>query len=76
MRVKEDFFSRGTFKVGNGENTRFWEDTWLGDKPLAQQYPIAKLSVGQGRAPAPPWLATKIFLYVCHVCMAGRYHRL
>jgi hypothetical protein len=25
--------------VGNGENTRFWEDAWLGNKPLAVQYP-------------------------------------
>jgi hypothetical protein len=39
MKVKEKFFARGNFKVGNGENTRFWEDTWLGDKPLSMQYP-------------------------------------
>jgi hypothetical protein len=36
MKVKEDFFSHGNFKIGNGG---FWEDTWLGDKPLALQYP-------------------------------------
>jgi hypothetical protein len=34
MRVKNDFFSRGT-----GEWVCFWEDTWLGNTPLAQQYP-------------------------------------
>src|SRR4051812_21906100 len=39
MKVKEEFFERGSFNVGNGEATRFWEDTWLGDIPLAQQYP-------------------------------------
>jgi hypothetical protein len=39
MKVKADFFDRGSFEVGNGEQTRFWEDKWLGDKPLAQQYP-------------------------------------
>jgi hypothetical protein len=39
MKVKEEFFSRGSFKLGDGMNTRFWEDTWLGDKPLADQYP-------------------------------------
>jgi hypothetical protein len=39
MKVKEDFLSRGSFKVGNGEDTRFWEDTWLGNKSLAMQYP-------------------------------------
>jgi hypothetical protein len=36
---KEDFFSRGSFNIGNGLDTRFWEDTWLGNKSLAQQYP-------------------------------------
>lgn len=39
MRVKTAFFNRGSFIVGNGMSTRFWEDTWLGDRPLAQQYP-------------------------------------
>jgi hypothetical protein len=39
MGVKDDFFSRGHFKVGNGKKTRFWEDVWLGEQPLAQQYP-------------------------------------
>jgi hypothetical protein len=39
MRVKQELFSRGAFKIGNGSSTRFWEDTWLGDMPLAQQYP-------------------------------------
>jgi hypothetical protein len=38
MNVKEEFFSRGSFKVGDGLSTRFWEDTWLCDKPLAQHY--------------------------------------
>ena len=39
MRVKVAFFNRAKFIVGNGNNTRFWEDTWLGDTPLALQYP-------------------------------------
>ena len=39
MKVKDDFFIRGSFTLGNGENIRFWEDTWLGDKPLSSQYP-------------------------------------
>ena len=39
MQVKDDFFKRGSFIIGNGMNTRFWEDVWLGDLPLAQQYP-------------------------------------
>ena len=39
MKVKEEFFARGSFSVKNGESTRFWEDTWLGNKPLSHQYP-------------------------------------
>jgi hypothetical protein len=26
--------------VGNGENTRFREDVWLGESSLANQYPV------------------------------------
>jgi hypothetical protein len=33
------FLKRGAFKLGNGEDIRFWEDVWLGDTTLAQQYP-------------------------------------
>uniref|UniRef100_A0A452ZV68 Reverse transcriptase zinc-binding domain-containing protein n=1 Tax=Aegilops tauschii subsp. strangulata TaxID=200361 RepID=A0A452ZV68_AEGTS len=29
MRVKETFFQRVKFIVGDGTSTRFWEDTWL-----------------------------------------------
>ena len=39
MGVKDSFFSRGIFFVGNGQETRFWEDCWLGEVPLAAQYP-------------------------------------
>ena len=39
MRVKSAFFNRTKFIIGNGANTRFWEDIWLGETPLALQYP-------------------------------------
>ena len=39
MRVKSAFFHRKKIIVGNGTTTRFWEDTWLGETPLAIQYP-------------------------------------
>ena len=39
MKKKVTFFRRVKFLVGNGNSTRFWEDTWLGDTPLAVQYP-------------------------------------
>ena len=39
MRMKSAFFHRTKFIIGNGTSTRFWEDTWLGETPLAIQYP-------------------------------------
>ena len=38
MGVKDEFFSRGSFNIGDGQNTRFWEDSWLGGMPLSLQY--------------------------------------
>jgi hypothetical protein len=35
MNIKDDFFMRG----GDEQNTRFWEDAWLGNIPLCEQYP-------------------------------------
>jgi hypothetical protein len=46
MRVKDDFFQRGSFVVRDGMKTRFWEDTWLGDAPLASQYPNLYIIAG------------------------------
>jgi hypothetical protein len=39
MQQKETLFKYGSFLVGDGEGTRFWEDTWLDAEPLASQYP-------------------------------------
>jgi hypothetical protein len=39
MNVKEEFLARGSFDIGNGLNTRFWEDIWLGQRSLANEYP-------------------------------------
>uniref|UniRef100_A0A8I6YB20 Reverse transcriptase zinc-binding domain-containing protein n=1 Tax=Hordeum vulgare subsp. vulgare TaxID=112509 RepID=A0A8I6YB20_HORVV len=39
MKTKTAFFNMTKFIIGNGESTRFWEDNWLGDEPLALQYP-------------------------------------
>lgn len=35
MKMKITFFQLVKFLVGNGITTRFWEDTWLGETPLA-----------------------------------------
>jgi hypothetical protein len=40
MKVKDEFFKHGSFAVNNGMSARFWEDTWLGNRPLADQYPF------------------------------------
>ena len=40
LKHKEFFFSLlCKFNVGNGENTRFWEDWWVGSRPLKDLYP-------------------------------------
>jgi hypothetical protein len=37
MKCKDDFLERGLFKVTDGVKIRYWEDTWLGNEPLAVQ---------------------------------------
>ena len=39
MKVKLDFLQWGSFRVENGSQIRFWEDKWLGDTTLMNQYP-------------------------------------
>jgi hypothetical protein len=39
MATKKFFFGLGTFSVKDGSEVRFWEDRWLGDISLREQYP-------------------------------------
>ena len=39
IRSKVAFLNESKLKVGNDRTTRFWEDTWVGETPLAVQYP-------------------------------------
>jgi len=39
MDVKELFLQHGSFKVQNGQQTRFWEDVWVGREPLMRLFP-------------------------------------
>ena len=39
MKVKSEFLRFGSFTIKNGAQIRFWEDIWLGNRPLCQQYP-------------------------------------
>jgi hypothetical protein len=39
MRIKDEVLSNDSFVIKIGTNTRFWDDTWIGDKPLKDTYP-------------------------------------
>lgn len=39
MEITELFYSYCTKKVGDGRDTLFWEDSWLGGRPLCDQFP-------------------------------------
>ena len=39
MKVTRDFLRFGTFVIKDGSQVRFWEDTWLENSPLRDQYP-------------------------------------
>ena len=39
MNVKDIFMGFGSFKVKHGSQTRFWFDTWMGNKPLKDRFP-------------------------------------
>jgi hypothetical protein len=38
MNIKDQFLSMGNFKLQDGKQIRFWEDKWLGDNTLREQY--------------------------------------
>jgi hypothetical protein len=39
MHIKDEVLSKGYFIIKDGTNTRFWDDTWIGDKALKDTYP-------------------------------------
>jgi hypothetical protein len=39
MEVKEHFLSKGRMVVHDGNQTRFWEDLWIGNEPFMNKYP-------------------------------------
>ena len=39
MKVKRDFLRFGKFMMRDGAQIRFWEDKWLEEAPLREQYP-------------------------------------
>lgn len=39
MKVKSVFLSYGSFRLNDGYQIRFWEDRWIGNSTLREQYP-------------------------------------
>ena len=39
MGVKKQFLHHGKFLLQDGKHIRFWEDLWMGNAPLKDQYP-------------------------------------
>jgi hypothetical protein len=39
MDVKDNFLERGRFVVHSGQQTDFWRDLWIGNKPLMKAFP-------------------------------------
>jgi hypothetical protein len=39
MKVKDLFLGFRTFRLNNGTNIRFWEDIWMGNRALKEQFP-------------------------------------
>jgi hypothetical protein len=39
MKVKGEFLSSGKFKLGDGYQVQFWEDSWIRSRPLKSLFP-------------------------------------
>jgi len=39
MRIKDEVLAKGAFDIRDETKTRFWDDTWVGDKSLKVKYP-------------------------------------
>ena len=39
MATKKHVFPHGSFSIKDGSQIRFWEDKWLGNNTLREQYP-------------------------------------
>ena len=39
MKVKANFLKFGSFIIKDGSQIRFWEDAWLVNRSLREQYP-------------------------------------
>jgi hypothetical protein len=39
MEIKNEFLAKGRLDVGDGNQTRFWEDLWIGNEPFMNKFP-------------------------------------
>ena len=39
MKIKEEVLSCGSFEIKDGKQSKFWEDTWVGQRPFKELYP-------------------------------------
>ena len=39
MKVKQTFLNYGSFQLNDGNQRGFWDDKWLGNRTLREQYP-------------------------------------
>ena len=39
MKIKEEVLACGSFEIKDGKQSRFWENTWVGQRPFREQYP-------------------------------------
>jgi hypothetical protein len=46
-QTQDTFMSFGSFKVKDGSQTCFWTDTWLGNQPLKDKFPLLFNIVGR-----------------------------
>jgi hypothetical protein len=68
MKVKYQFLVRGSsFHVHDGNQSSFWNDKWIGDKPLKAAHPTLFNIVMNKNAPVASVLST-IPVYVCFRC--------
>jgi hypothetical protein len=58
MKIKDEVFGLGSFVVKDGSKTRFWEDTWIGDKPFKVKYPSIYNIVRDSHATVAKVMAT------------------
>ena len=39
MKVKQTFLNYGSFQLNDGNQIGFWDDKWLGNRTVREQYP-------------------------------------